>query len=133
MNVVDGFLTSFKINYLQHSVNLKRYTGVRHVRIISALTAVLRVGLSASVSSEAHTRTAGLYRTIFSLSSHLPLIVDSIELQNGQLHRLMLTVSLLGLGVHLLLSLLSTSTQTEHQVQGGLLLDIVVTKSAPVL
>ena len=39
----------------------------------------------------------------------------------------------LGLGVLLLLALLASATQTEHQVEGALLLDVVVRKSAAVL
>ena len=39
----------------------------------------------------------------------------------------------LGLGVLLLLALLASATQTEHEVKGGLLLDVVVRKGAAVL
>ena len=36
-------------------------------------------------------------------------------------------------GVVLFLPLLGTTTQTEHQVEGGLLLDVVVAKGAAIL
>jgi hypothetical protein len=42
-------------------------------------------------------------------------------------------LDLLGGGVHLLLALLGTSTETEDQVEGRLLLDVVVRKGATVL
>jgi hypothetical protein len=43
-------------------------------------------------------------------------------------------LDLLGGGVHLLLALLGhTTTEAEDQVEGGLLLDVVVRKSATVL
>ena len=42
------------------------------------------------------------------------------------------TLSLLGLGVNLLLPLLSSSTKTEDQVQGGLLLDVVIGESTSI-
>lgn len=45
----------------------------------------------------------------------------------------MLVLDLLGGGVDLLLALLTTTTQAEHQVEGGLLLDVVVRKSTAVL
>ena len=45
----------------------------------------------------------------------------------------MLVLDLLGSGVHLLLALLTTTTQAEHEVKGGLLLDVVIRKSTAVL
>lgn len=42
-------------------------------------------------------------------------------------------LDLLGGGVHLLLALLTTTTQAQHEVKGRLLLDVVVRKSAAVL
>lgn len=42
-------------------------------------------------------------------------------------------LDLLGGGVDLLLALLTTTTQAQHEVQGRLLLDVVVRKSAAVL
>ena len=45
----------------------------------------------------------------------------------------MLVLDLLGGGVDLLLALLTTTTQAEHEVKGRLLLDVVIRKSAAVL
>ena len=45
----------------------------------------------------------------------------------------MLVLDLLGGGVDLLLALLATTTQAEHEVKGRLLLDVVVRKSAAIL
>jgi hypothetical protein len=42
-------------------------------------------------------------------------------------------LDLLGGGVDLLLALLATTTKAKHQVEGRLLLDVVVRKSAAVL
>lgn len=42
-------------------------------------------------------------------------------------------LDLLGGGVHLLLSLLGTTTEAEHKVESGLLLDVVVREGAAIL
>ena len=60
-------------------------------------------------------------------------VVDLVELQDGELHLLMLVLDLLGLGVGLLLALLGATAEAEHQVEGGLLLDVVVGEGAAVL
>jgi hypothetical protein len=44
-----------------------------------------------------------------------------------------LVLDLLGGGVDLLLALLTTTTEAEHEVEGGLLLDVVVGKSTAIL
>ena len=64
---------------------------------------------------------------------HLSRVIDLVELKDGELDLLMLVLDLLGLGVGLLLSLLGASPKTEHKVQRGFLLDIVVGKSSAVL
>ena len=46
---------------------------------------------------------------------------------------LALVFDLLGRRVHLLLALLGTTTEAEHQVEGGLFLDVVVREGAAVL
>ena len=45
----------------------------------------------------------------------------------------MLVLDLLGGGVDLLLALLAATTQAQHEVQGRLLLDVVVREGAAVL
>merc|ERR1711997_23485 len=61
------------------------------------------------------------------------LIVDVVVFENLQRHLLPFVLLLLGRGVLLLLLLLSAAAQPQHQVQRALLLDVVVTQSAPVL
>ena len=45
----------------------------------------------------------------------------------------MLVLDLLGRSVVLLLTLLTATTETEHQVEGRLLLDVIVAQSAAIL
>jgi len=66
-------------------------------------------------------------------SLDVAVAVDLVVLQGGELDLLVLVLDLLRLGVGLLLSLLSTTTESEHQVQGALLLDVVVREGAAVL
>ena len=56
-----------------------------------------------------------------------------VELQDPKLDLLVLVLVLLGLSVSLLLPLLASTAQAQHQMQGGLLLDVVVRKSAAIL
>jgi len=63
----------------------------------------------------------------------LSVVVNLVELQDGELDLLVLVVGLLGLGVSLLFSLLGSSSKTEHKVKGGLLLDVVVREGAAIL
>ena len=53
--------------------------------------------------------------------------------KNCQLDLLLLVLGLLGRRVVLLLALLGATTQTKHQMECGLLLDVVVAQSATVL
>merc|ERR1712093_126349 len=66
-------------------------------------------------------------------ASHLVGSIDLVVLEHMKFDLLLLVLDLLGLGVGLLLTLLTTSTQAEHKVQGGLLLDVVVLESAAIL
>lgn len=61
------------------------------------------------------------------LSTHL------VVLEHSQLDLLLLVLVLLGGGVVLLLALLGATTETQHQVESGLLLDVVVGQGAPIL
>ncbi len=85
-----------------------------------------------SMASHTNTCTTCLTRAILALSDDLA-IFHLVELQYRELHELVLVTNLLGLGVHLLLSLLSTTTKTKHQVKSGLLLNVVVRESAAIL
>jgi len=64
----------------------------------------------------------------------LPISIDLVVLEDSQLGLLPLVLNLLWGGVHLLLALLGhTSAETEHEVEGGLLLDVVVRERATIL
>merc|ERR1719159_1013590 len=63
----------------------------------------------------------------------LSLITDLVILQGSKLNFLMLVLNLLGSGVILLLTLLAATTKAEDQVQGGLLLNVVIGESAAIL
>jgi hypothetical protein len=63
----------------------------------------------------------------------LAIAVDLVVLEDGELGLLALVLDLLGGGVDLLLALLATTTQAEHEVQGRLLLDVVVREGTAVL
>jgi hypothetical protein len=82
------------------------------------------------VHSHADTSTAGLVGAILAGAHDLAVLVNLVVLQGRQLHLLSLVVSLLGLGVSLLLSLLGTTAKSQHKVKSGLLLNVVVTTSA---
>merc|ERR1711997_852911 len=73
-----------------------------------------------------------LGRTLASQTADL-LVVHLVVLQHGQLHILVLVWDLLGGGVVLLLPLLGASSQPQHQVEGGLLLDVVVGQRPSIL
>jgi hypothetical protein len=63
----------------------------------------------------------------------LSITIHLVVLEHSQLGLLALVLDLLWGGVHLLLALLGTSTESQDQVKGGLLLDVVVRKGAAVL
>ncbi|PON43204.1 LOW QUALITY PROTEIN: hypothetical protein PanWU01x14_275470, partial [Parasponia andersonii] len=56
----------------------------------------------------------------------LPRVIDLVELEDGELDLLLLVLDFLGLGVGLLLPLLGSSPEAEHEVEGRFLLDVVV-------
>jgi hypothetical protein len=63
----------------------------------------------------------------------LAVAVDLVVLKHSKLVLLALVLDLLGGGVDLLLPLLATTTEAEHQVEGALLLDVVVGEGPAVL
>ena len=116
----------------------------------AALPAVLTV----VVGGHEDAGPALLGRTLASQTVDLPVVVDLVVLQHGQLHLPVLVLDLLGGGVVLLLPLLGTSPQPKEQecqrillpprehhgqdspkdkVEGGLLLDIIVGQSPAIL
>ena len=74
-----------------------------------------------------------LVRALAAEALDLAIAIDLVVLEHSQLGLLALVLDLLGGGVHLLLALLGTTTQAQDQVQGALLLDVVVGKGAAVL
>jgi len=77
--------------------------------------------------------THGLSGALPPQALDLAVAVDLVVLEHGQFRLLALVLDLLGRGVHLLFALLRTSTKTQHQVESGLLLDVVVGEGAAVL
>jgi len=66
-------------------------------------------------------------------AAHLVGVVDLVVLEDMEFDLLLGVLDLLRLGVGLLLALLASSTETENEVKGGLLLDVVVLEGAAVL
>ena len=77
--------------------------------------------------------TTLLGRALSSQTVDLSVVVNLVVLQDGELHLPVLVLDLLGGGVVLLLPLLGSAPQSEDQVEGGLLLDVVVGQSPAVL
>ena len=94
-----------------------------------ALAAVIAI----RVLGHKDTSTARLAGTFLTKTVNLSPIIDAIVLKNGQLDLLALMLDLLGSRIGLLLLLLGTSTQTQDQVQGTLLLDVVVAQGTAIL
>ncbi|WVZ05795.1 hypothetical protein V8G54_019141 [Vigna mungo] len=64
---------------------------------------------------------------------HLSGVVNLIELQDSELHLLVLVLDLLRLGICLLLTLLGATAETEDEMESGLFLDVIVGEGATVL
>ena len=71
-------------------------------------------------------------RTLSSQSSNFPSIIDFIIFQNSQLDLLLFVLDFLGGSVLLLLSLFTTTSKAEDEVEGWLFLNVVVGKGAAV-
>lgn len=78
-------------------------------------------------------KTYGLGGALAAQTLDLSVTVDLVVLKDGEFGLFALVLDLLGGGVDLLFALLATTTQAEHEVKGGLLLDVVVRKSTSVL
>jgi len=63
----------------------------------------------------------------------LAVPIHLVVLEHSELGLLALVLDLLWCGVHLLLSLFSTTTKTQNKVESGLLLDVVVGEGTAVL
>merc|ERR1712242_489151 len=71
--------------------------------------------------------------TLPSQSAHLTAVFHTVVLEHEHWDAIVLVLDLLGSGVVLLLPLLGPSPKPQHQVQGGLLLDVVVRQCPTVL
>ena len=78
------------------------------------------------MSSHEDSSTALLSGALAAQTIDLAVVVNLVVLQHRELDLPLLVLDLLGGGVVLLLPLLSSSPQSEDQVEGGLLLDVVV-------
>lgn len=78
-------------------------------------------------------KTYGLGGALAAQTLDLAITVDLVVLKDGEFGLFALVLDLLGGGVDLLFALLATTTQAEHEVKGGLLLDVVVRKGTAVL
>jgi len=80
-----------------------------------------------------HEATDSGNRRVLPQPDNLSTILNSVIFEGLERNGLVDTLRLLGLGVDLFLPLLSSSTETEYQVKGRLLLDIVIRESASIL
>lgn len=128
------------------SLSLLRIPGTSFTHICQALFGGSLLGLvedigqvaTTAVLSVVHgghedTSTTLLLWALTSQALDLAIAVDLVVLENSQLGLLALVLDLFGGGVNLLLALLGTTTQTEDEMEGRLLLDVVVGESATVL
>jgi len=95
----------------------------------STLATVLPV----EVSSHEDTGSTFLGSTLTPQTVDLAVVINLVVFEYGELDLLMLVLDLLGGGVVLLLPLLATTPESEHKVEGGLLLDVVVGQGSAVL
>ena len=84
----------------------------------------LSARLPVLVPSHEDTRTTSGLGALSSETLDTALRVDLVVLEDGHLDLLPLVLDLLGGGVVLLLPLLGTSSETQDEVKGGLLLDV---------
>ena len=95
--------------------------------------ATLAAVLPVKVGGHENTGTALLGGALTPQPVDLAVVVHPVVLEGGQRDLLVLVLNLLGSGVVLLLPLLAATPEPEDQVEGGLLLDVVVGEGAAVL
>ena len=118
------FSNKILMNYSSKTFNLLLHILVKEGgSTLSAVVTIVVLGHKASNSSN-----GGVLPEPDNLASVLNTVVFEGLKWNGLVN----TLRLLGLGVNLLLPLLSSSTKTEDQVQGGLLLDVVIGKGTSI-
>ena len=96
----------------------------RSANVEGATYSTLSTRLPVLVPGHEDTGTTGRLRALPSESLDAALRVDLVVLENGHLDLLSLVLDLLGGGVVLLLPLLGSSSETQDEVEGGLLLDV---------
>ena len=84
------------------------------------------------MGSHENAGTALLAGTLTTQMVDLAIIVNAVVLEHGKLDLLVLVFLLLGCGVVLLLAFLGTTSEPQHQVKGGLLLNVVVGESSTI-
>ena len=100
-----------------------RLTFFLHIRIEEGSMALSTVVTITHLSHEASNSSN---RTVLSKTSHLAITLHPVVLESLKRNGLVTALDLLWLGVHLLLTLLSSSAETKDQVKGGFLLDVVI-------
>merc|ERR1719309_1125724 len=95
--------------------------------------ATLATILSVEMCSHEDSGSTLLSRTLTAETVNLAVIVHLVILEHGQLHLPVLVLDLLGSSVILLLPLLSTSSQSQHKVKSGFLLNVIIRESSSVL
>ncbi|TXG69072.1 hypothetical protein EZV62_004007 [Acer yangbiense] len=103
---------------------------IANKRPITTLTTVVPIKV---IGHKKYPHRTLCWDTPSSASGPSPESSTFVELQHNQLHLLLLVLELLWLSVGLLLPLLGTTANAEHQVESGLLLDVVVGQSAAIL
>merc|ERR1712105_78596 len=93
-----------------------------------ALSTVLSV---VHVSHE-NTSTTDINRAFSSRPSDFAVVINFVVFQCSKLDLDMLVLDFLWCGVVLLLSLLTTTSQTKHKMKSGFLLDVVVTQGTTI-
>jgi len=88
--------------------------------------------LSVEMICHEYTSTTGLFWAFSSQTSNLSVFINLVVLQYSKLDLLSLVLDLLWSGVVLLLSLLSTTSQSQYKMKSWLFLDIVITESATI-
>lgn len=76
-----------------------------------------------SVKVSSHEDTRATLRAHLAEALHLARVINLVELQDAQLHLLVLVLLFLGLGVNLLFTLLTTTEKAERDVQLGIIRD----------
>jgi len=94
-----------------------------------ALSTILSVGHG----SHEYTSSTSFSWAFTSKTFNLALSINLVEFENRKLDLLALVLDLLWSSVNLLFSLLTATTETEDEMKGGFLLDIVVGESTAIL